>query len=142
MGGAAAISAASVCPEIKAVAVEAAFSNLDEVISRGFRKFVKLPPFPLATLIVRLTEFRLGLRATDIAPVKQVGHISPRPILIMHGREDQLVDQQSSEILYREAGDPKELWLIPGLGHAHGALIVGAEYELRIRAFFDTHLKR
>ncbi|MFQ6029074.1 MAG: alpha/beta hydrolase, partial [Dehalococcoidia bacterium] len=115
MGGAAAIAAAAITEEIRAVAVEAAFSDLNGVISRGFKLFVKLPAFPFANLIVWLTERRLGIKTSDIVPVEQVLRIAPRPTLIMHGLLDKLVPYHNSERLFEAAGEPKDLWLIPDL---------------------------
>jgi len=92
-------------------------------------------------MIVWLTELRLGIKAAHVSPVEEVRKISPRPLLIMHGESDRLVPYHNSEKLYEAAGKPKDLWLIPELGHAHGALVVGAEYEGRLRSFFDANLK-
>ena len=100
-----------------------------------------LPAFPLAFMIVWLTERRLGIKASQVSPVVEVGKIAPRPLLIMHGESDRLVPHHNSERLFEAAGQPKDLWLIPELGHAHGALVVGVEYEGRLRSFFDANLK-
>lgn len=50
-------------------------------------------------------------------PVHWISQISPRPILIMHGSYDDLVPSNNATILFEEAGDPKELHLLPKAGH-------------------------
>lgn len=52
-----------------------------------------------------------------IAPLHWVRHISPRPLLIVHGDGDDVVRPSQAQMLYDRAGEPKELFLIPGGGH-------------------------
>jgi pimeloyl-ACP methyl ester carboxylesterase len=53
----------------------------------------------------------------DFSPQDVVAQLSPRPILLMHAGNDNLVSPEESEILYKLAGDPKELVIIPGATH-------------------------
>lgn len=46
-----------------------------------------------------------------------VGRISPRPLLLVHGTEDEVVPVGSSMQLYTSAGDPKEIAIIEGAAH-------------------------
>jgi pimeloyl-ACP methyl ester carboxylesterase len=57
-------------------------------------------------------ERLLRFRAEDV-----VARIAPRPLLLVHGAENDLHSPDESRELYRRAGDPKELVLLPGRGH-------------------------
>jgi uncharacterized protein len=46
-----------------------------------------------------------------------VGKISPRPLLIIHGTQDDVVPIDSSRALYERAGEPKDIIIIQGAGH-------------------------
>lgn len=46
-----------------------------------------------------------------------VGELSGRPLLLIHGEEDEVLPPSCSETLHRAAGEPKELELLPGAGH-------------------------
>jgi fermentation-respiration switch protein FrsA (DUF1100 family) len=46
-----------------------------------------------------------------------VGKISPRPLLIVHGTQDDVVPLDSSRALYERAGEPKDIIIIQGAGH-------------------------
>lgn len=46
-----------------------------------------------------------------------VGRISPRPLLLVHGTEDEVVPVDSSMQLYKSAGDPKEIVILEGAAH-------------------------
>jgi fermentation-respiration switch protein FrsA (DUF1100 family) len=140
-GGSAAILGAVDTPEIKAVAVESTFKSLNSVIGQSFEHFVNLPAFPFAPLTVWIAERRVGIRSGDIVPEREVAAISPRPVFVMHGAEDTTISPKDGEAIFAAAGEPKEWWLIPGAAHVEGAEKAKEEYERRIVAFFNAHLK-
>jgi putative redox protein len=48
---------------------------------------------------------------------KWIDKLSPRPILIMHGDQDDVVSPKSAFNLYKRAGEPKEIMIVKGAGH-------------------------
>lgn len=50
-------------------------------------------------------------------PISYVSQISPRPLLLIHGSEDELVPVSDARRLYERAGRPKKLVIIKGAGH-------------------------
>jgi dipeptidyl aminopeptidase/acylaminoacyl peptidase len=52
-----------------------------------------------------------------INPSQYIAKIAPRPLLVMHGSEDELIPCEQAEQLYELAGNPKELHIFPGAGH-------------------------
>ncbi len=54
-------------------------------------------------------------------PDQAAARISPIPLLIVHGDQDPYFPVDHAHELYDAARDPKELWLIPGFGHAESA---------------------
>ena len=55
------------------------------------------------------------------SPVEVVGRIAPIPLLLVHGDSDHYFPVEHPEALYAAAGEPKELWLLEGFGHAESA---------------------
>ncbi|MFH1624554.1 MAG: alpha/beta fold hydrolase [Pseudomonadota bacterium] len=53
----------------------------------------------------------------DICPIEWVNKISPRPILIVHGTADEVVDVSHAWRLYEKAENPKDLSIIEGAIH-------------------------
>jgi pimeloyl-ACP methyl ester carboxylesterase len=51
-------------------------------------------------------------------PAEAASRISPTPVLIVHGDQDIYFPPDHAQQLYDAAKEPKELWLIPGFGHA------------------------
>ncbi len=52
-----------------------------------------------------------------VKPIAWIENISPRPLLIIQGTNDDVVDLQSALALHERAGEPKEILLIEGAGH-------------------------
>jgi len=52
-----------------------------------------------------------------VTPLQCIGRISPRPLLLIHGDKDDLVPVEHAHKLYKKAGEPKDLFIIPGAGH-------------------------
>jgi pimeloyl-ACP methyl ester carboxylesterase len=53
-----------------------------------------------------------------LPPADAAARISPAPVLIVHGDQDEFFPVDHAEQLYAGAREPKELWIIPGFGHA------------------------
>jgi dipeptidyl aminopeptidase/acylaminoacyl peptidase len=54
---------------------------------------------------------------SEVAPIKWVSKISPRPLLLIQGNKDDLVPVEHARELFEKAGEPKKLVIIPGAGH-------------------------
>ncbi|HJT62594.1 MAG TPA: alpha/beta fold hydrolase [Burkholderiales bacterium] len=52
-----------------------------------------------------------------IVPLRSIGGISPLPLVLIHGEKDPLVPAHHAQRLYEAAKAPKELWMVPGVGH-------------------------
>jgi len=52
-----------------------------------------------------------------VSPLKWIDKVSPRPLLLIHGDQDDLVPVEHVHKLFEKAGQPKELVIIPGAGH-------------------------
>ncbi len=85
--------------------------DLDNILSRfrgvGVIRDSSFPLDPLAWL--------KGIYSVN--PINYVGRIAPRPLLIAHGAGDELIPYEHVLKLYEQAGDPKQLMIIPGAAH-------------------------
>lgn len=140
-GAAALVYVAADDPSVRAVVAETTFSALEDMMAMGVRAKTGLPPFPFAPLIVWFGERETGRRIGDVRPVDVVGRISPRPILIIRAGRDEWVPASNADALYAAAGEPKELWDVPGAEHARAHRDDPAGYEARVVGFFDRYLR-
>jgi uncharacterized protein len=139
-GGMLAIQFAAQNENIKAVVANCAFSSLNDTVSTSVTHFTDLPAFPFAPLIVYWAERQTGFQMEDIDATKSIAQISPRPVFLMQGGADVVISADSGQRLYDAAGEPKELWFDPALGHVEFDRERAPEYEQRVAAFFDEYL--
>jgi pimeloyl-ACP methyl ester carboxylesterase len=76
----------------------------------------------LAVRLVRKTRItpRGWVREPE-PPYLVTGRIAPVPFLVVHGDLDPFLPVDHAEQLYDGAGEPRELWIEPGFGHAEAA---------------------
>lgn len=53
----------------------------------------------------------------DYSPADSIAAISPIPLLLIRGDRDVVVPPHDTQELFDRAGEPKELWTVPGVGH-------------------------
>ena len=137
MGAATAIVAAPELP-VAAVVADAAYAELHHPIASRLREI----GYPLAGLgaraIVAAASVRTWSRLTD--PVRAVARVAPRPLLLIAPREDRLIDWRQSLRLYEAAGEPKELMVVDGAGHAEAYAVDPGLYRGRVLDFLGRHL--
>ena len=98
-------------------ACPAEFTFLTEVdnptsIIDHFRKIsiIKDKDFPHST-----EEWFSNFR--QVSPIEHIAEIAPRPLLLVHGNQDELVDVSHAYKLYDKAGEPKQIIIVDGAGH-------------------------
>lgn len=55
--------------------------------------------------------------ASQLYGTDKVAALSPRPLLLVHGMMDQVLEATASEVIYERAHEPKEMVLYPNAGH-------------------------
>jgi dipeptidyl aminopeptidase/acylaminoacyl peptidase len=145
MGGAAAIMATALSPEVRALVTDSAFASLDDLVSSSFKHFFGVPRFPFATPALWFTErfAKMDLRQVKPYQALQEMRLAGRslPVLLIHGEQDHTVPVSQALKLYAAAPEPKQLWLVAGSGHVVAQHTDSTEYETRICDFFNTYLK-
>ena len=140
MGGMVAIYEAATNSEITCVAAEASYYSFRKVVSRWAWLHNRVPYFPLMAIILHYIRKDLEANPEKFSPKFNVPKIAPRPIFIIHGRYDNLVPAAQAKLLYKNAGDPKEIWIVPGAKHNKCAEVGGFEYKQRLGDFFRKYL--
>lgn len=140
LGAATAIQAAARIPALDVLVEESSFTTLQDNVAEGVRVIAGLPPFPFAPLIVYFGSQAAGLDISLVRPVDDIDDVAPRPVLIIHGRQDELVPVDSAERLYAAAGEPKELYIIDNAGHYPLIEPDPVRFETTLVGFFDAHL--
>jgi fermentation-respiration switch protein FrsA (DUF1100 family) len=137
MGGAVAITTAGQMNDIKAVVADSAFADRSRLISMAVGNVL---PQPFGYLTVFFARVQ-GMNSYENNPVSYAEKISPNALLIIQGDRDHLVEVEDAKLLYDNAKEPKELWLVPDTPHVNAFYTEREEYEKRVLGFFDEYLK-
>ena len=90
------------------------FLNVDEPQSviDHFRSIgtIRDENFPQST-----EEWLSGFRL--VSPIRYVAGIAPRPLLLVHGSQDEVVEVSHAYKLYDSAGEPKQIIIVDGAEH-------------------------
>ncbi len=137
LGGAVVVRAAVIDSRLSAVVIESSYSSLPDAVEDAFEDRSIFPKWPFAPLIVALAERRVGLKISQVDSARDLATMQPRPVLIIHGSDDGLFPPYHAQKMYDAAQEPKELWLIEGLGHANPVINREAEFKERVVTFFE-----
>jgi dipeptidyl aminopeptidase/acylaminoacyl peptidase len=120
---------------LRAIALESTPSSFDAYIRVNYTRWRFLSEWPA----------RWALRGSDLfsidkSPIRLIGDISPRPLLIIGESDDPEIPSSMTQALFGAAREPKSLWFIRGAQHGGYAQVAGAEYAVRLRKFFTDNL--
>jgi len=127
-GAAAALAAARTDDRIEAVVADSVFPSPAAEL-RGLTAWLPWPldwHFEQTTLLFASLE--LGRNLFREGPYRDIAAVSPRPVLLIHGREDTVIPPREAEGLFSAAGYPAMLWKVRNAGHAEGLQANPANY--------------
>lgn len=142
MGASIAITGAAGCGALRAVVADSPFATLGRAVSRSFRVFFRLPPRLFAPPTIWFAERLVGARVGTVRPIDFVAGLAPRPLFLIQGLDDGIVDPEDSLLLYQAAGEPKTLWRLEDCGHVQARMVAPEEYRRRVLRFLDDALDR
>jgi uncharacterized protein len=139
-GAAAAIFAASEGAPLSAIVSDSSYAKLKNLLRR-------IPPMDsLNPLFDRTVLWELGLMLGNgidqLAPAKAALALRNCPLMVINGADDPLVPASDAREIYASASGPREMWIVPGAGHAAALAAQPEQYQQRIRAFLAHYLAR
>jgi dipeptidyl aminopeptidase/acylaminoacyl peptidase len=132
MGSCVLARVASEDTRVRAVVLEGTYSAIEPQLNYEFRKWGPLTGWP-AIWAAR----RTGILLDEMRPIDWVAEIAPRPLLVISGTNDPTVPSDMSREIYQAARAPKELLMLPGVGHGDYARASPDVYLNRLGTFYD-----
>lgn len=142
MGAAVSIMGTARTPAIEALVADSAFATHRRVVEYAVRRTLHLPFIIFDWVTDLLLWLRAGYHFNQVEPLRDIGRIAPRPVMIIHGMKDSIVDPHDAPLLYKAAGEPKELWLLQDVEHCGAYFANRAAYIHKVIEFFDLYLKQ
>lgn len=134
MGAATSILAGAREPAVEAVIADSPFADLKSYLMENLSVWTNLPAVPFNQAFLVVVPPLTGLKAETVSPVREVGNLNGRPLLLIHGEADSDVPPQNSELLC-QAYPGAELWIVPEAKHLKSYSVAGDLYIQRILEF-------
>ncbi len=141
MGASIAIMATARTPEIEALVADSGFATHRSAIGYAVRRTIHVPFVLFDWFTDLLLWLRAGYHLNQVEPLRDIGRIAPRPVLIIHGLKDTIVNPDDAKLLYGAAHEPKELWLELNADHCGIYFEDRVTYVKRVIGFLDRYLK-
>lgn len=141
LGAVSTLLAAAEDEDIDVVVADSSYADLNDIMGPEFKKRTKAPAFFLRPILFMI-DIMYGVDFAAIRPIAAVPEIFPRPILFIHGENDDMIPVAHAERLYEAADNPSdELWIVPGAGHTRSFKTEPQVYIEKVVDFFDENLK-
>jgi len=134
MGAVTMIRAAAQYPQIEALVADSPFVTLEEEID------LRVPIPWMRSLIRYFAEQQAGVTVDRVRPIDDIAHISPRPVFLIQGMNDNMIPIDSAERLFDTAGEPRQLWTEEDVPHLNMYAFYKTRYTKRVIKFFDEYL--
>ena len=151
-GATVALLASGEIKEIGAVVADSSFADLCDVVAGEIEREAKIPT-PLARRFLPgiriLARLLYSIDIDESAPEKVIGEIDPRPVLLIHGTEDNVIPFDQALRLQAAGGANVELWPLVGYKHTEGLRLtpgypdwspMRGQYLDKVTEFFQAKL--
>ena len=118
---------------LKGVISDCAFTSPYDVFVHILKRDYHLPPFPLMQFNSMLCRKKAGYGFDDYSTLTALQH-TDRPVLIIHGAEDNFVPSRMSRENAEACRSPYELLIVPNAGH-------GASYYENMQLYEEAELR-
>ena len=140
VGGEILLEAAAQSTGLKAVVSEGAGIRVGEGLdSTGVSSAERLLWKPVSYVMTAATSV-FSNQGPPPATVDRIGQIAPSAVFLIYADPGSGGENTRQPEYYAAAGEPKELWLVPGSEHTGGLKADPREYERRVVAFLDRAL--
>lgn len=124
---------------VRCIVSDCAFTSPYDVFAHILKRDYKLPPFPVMHINNLICKEKAGYGFRDYSTIEAL-RTNTRPVLLIHGSEDNFVPTHMSYENYDACTAPKELLIVPNAGHAAGYYENTALYEEKLAGFLSKYM--
>ena len=135
LGGASALLS-DVKLKAKVLILESVYPTIEEAINNRLKIYLGSLGAYFSPLLTMQLEPRLGIGVDDLKPIEQWKEVKGA-VLIVGGVEDKHTTVKETKRMFEMAKEPKELWLIKGVGHVDFDELDKEKYEEKILFFLE-----
>lgn len=126
--------------EFRAAVIDSPFGNLPEILDEQLSLHSNLPAC-FNPGILTAANVAFGIRTDDLIPIRSARAWKGRPLLLIHGEEDDIVPVHQAYQVAHAAGDSCRAVYLAGVGHVKAYEADPEHYVAAVDAFFREHLQ-
>lgn len=124
---------------VKAVVTDSTPSDMYRQLKKVYKYTIKLPFFPVFSIVEVMVRLRAGFRLEDASVLKHIEN-QKKPWLIIHGEKDGFVDVDMAKEMYQKAVCPKELVIFENADHTQALSMASKLYWKKVDKFISYYL--
>jgi fermentation-respiration switch protein FrsA (DUF1100 family) len=140
MGGAAALVGSDGPLRADALVLESVYPTIRDAVRDRLRVWLGPIGPAFAPMLLSVVGQEIGVAEADLRPIDRIGRVDA-PVLVASGTNDRYTTLAETRLLFANAADPKELWVVDGAAHVDLYAFAPAEYERRVGGFLARHLR-
>ncbi len=141
MGASTAIHAAAENADVEAVIADSPFADLDAYLKDNLSVWSSLPKVPFNDTILFILKFIANLDPKTMVPKKDIQSVAPRPVMLIHGKDDDAIPIKNSEEIYEAYTQINKenitFWKVDGAKHVGSYEKNTEEYIKNIYDFLE-----
>ncbi len=138
MGAAVSIVAGAQSKDVNAVIADSPFSDMEEYLDKSLSAWSKLPSFPFNQTTFASMKILLGVNPKEFSPRDVVANIAPRPLFLIHSKDDTYIPVENSHELLKAAGSSATLWETEGVNHVESYTKLTDQYLQKVTEFLNS----
>ncbi|WP_270168259.1 alpha/beta hydrolase [Paenibacillus sp. SYP-B4298] len=127
--------------QVTCIVEDCGYTSVEDELAYQLKRMYHLPSFPLIAATSLLTRLRAGYSFRKASALEQLHH-NTRPMLFIHGEQDQFVPTSMVYRLYDACRAPKRLVVVPNAGHGESYLVDPDKYTQELIAFLSQYGNR
>lgn len=135
LGGASALLS-NISQKAKLIILESVYPTITEAIENRLEIYIGSFAKVFSPLLTLQLKARLGVSTDELKPIDHIEAVEGA-VMIIAGSADQHTTLSQSKRIYSRAKEPKELWVIDGLGHVNFDEAQPMEYQDRVLSFLE-----
>ena len=125
---------------IRCFVEDCGYTSVWDQFKKELKGMFHLPAFPLLYVTEWICQLQNGWNFHEASALNQVKKCR-KPMLFIHGDKDDFVPTWMVYRLYEAKTQPKALWVVPGVDHAHSYRDYPEEYTGKVREFVEGYLE-
>jgi pimeloyl-ACP methyl ester carboxylesterase len=139
LGAAAAVLSKPVA-NISALVIEAMYPSIEEAAKNRLAIYLGPPGRLLSPLLLLQLPLRSRVKPAELRPLDAMASLTC-PVLVIGGQNDRHTTAPETRRIFEAAPQARQLWLVEGAAHVDFHGYARAEYERRVGAFLQAHVR-